>query len=73
VFDLLDNWYRADDFETLAAHFRSALREVDDAWFASLRRHYYPVVGRLIRPGEVGSGCRGGGVQHGPARGARRR
>ena len=45
VFDLLDNWYRGDDFETV---FRITLglplKDVDEDWFLGLRRHYYPVV-----------------------------
>jgi hypothetical protein len=48
VFDLLDNWYRADDFETV---FRItlgvSLREVDADWFASVRRRYLPEVTTL--------------------------
>ena len=55
VFDLLDNWYRADDFETV---FRMTLgvplREVDEAWFAGLRRHYFPVVAVARSATEVG-------------------
>jgi len=54
VFDMLDNWYRADDFETV---FRltigEKLQDVDEAWFASLERRYYPVVGEASRTREV--------------------
>jgi hypothetical protein len=45
VFDLLDNWYRADDFETaFRLTFGRRLPEVDREWFADLKRHYYPAI-----------------------------
>jgi hypothetical protein len=48
VFDLLDNWYRADDFETVfRITFGVPLREVDADWFASVRRRYLPMVATL--------------------------
>ena len=54
VFDLFDNWYRADDFETV---FRittgESLREMDDEWFAGVRRHYLPEVATLNGAPEV--------------------
>jgi Tol biopolymer transport system component len=54
VFDMMDNWYRADDFETV---FRltigEKLRDVDDAWFRSLQRRFYPVVATASRSGEA--------------------
>jgi hypothetical protein len=55
VFDLLDNWYRADDFETVfRITFGVPLREVDEAWFAGLRRRYYPVIAQASSAAEVG-------------------
>ncbi|HET7226990.1 MAG TPA: hypothetical protein VFK69_14885 [Candidatus Eisenbacteria bacterium] len=45
IFDLLDQWYRAEDFETL---FRLVvgvpLKKADDQWYESIRRRYYPTV-----------------------------
>ncbi len=45
IFDLLDNWHRAEDFETV---FRITLgmpiTRVDEEWFGTLRRRYYPVI-----------------------------
>lgn len=45
VFAVLDNWYRADDFETV---FRLAtgvpFAKADRDWFDAVRRRYYPVV-----------------------------
>jgi hypothetical protein len=55
VFDLLDNWYRADDFETVfRITFGLRLREVDEAWFAGLRRRYYPVIAEAVSVSELG-------------------
>ncbi len=54
IFDLFDNWYRADDFETV---FRITLgvplREVDADWYASVRRRYLPTVATLSGAPEV--------------------
>jgi hypothetical protein len=55
VFDLMDNWYRADDFETaFRITFGVPFREVDQAWFAGLRRRYYPVIARASSVADVG-------------------
>ena len=55
IFDMLDNWYRADDFETV---FRITLglklKDVDDEWFNGLRRRYFPVVAVGKRAEDVG-------------------
>jgi hypothetical protein len=55
IFDILENWYRSDDFETT---FRITvgvpLKKVDEEWFASLRRRYYPVVHATQEPAEMG-------------------
>jgi len=54
VFDLLDNWWRADDFETV---FRITLgrklEDVDRDWFDGVRRRYLPVVTVATRAEDV--------------------
>src|SRR5690348_7345467 len=43
VFDLMDQWYRAEDFETaFRIVFGASLGDLDEEWFASLRTRYYP-------------------------------
>lgn len=45
IFDLLDNWWRADDFETtFRITFGVPLKQVDREWFAEMRKRYFPVV-----------------------------
>jgi Tol biopolymer transport system component len=45
VFDLLENWWRGDDFETVfRMTYGERLERLDEAWFESLRRRYYPVI-----------------------------
>jgi hypothetical protein len=45
IFDLFDNWHRADDFETaFRITFGRTVEDADAAWFASVRRRYYPAV-----------------------------
>jgi hypothetical protein len=55
VYDILENWYKSDDFETT---FRITLgvplKTVDKEWFASLKRRYYPVVAQTQEPTEMG-------------------
>ena len=55
VFGILQNWWRADDFETA---FRVTLgisvEQADIAWYASLRRRYYPVAATASDAREVG-------------------
>ena len=54
IFDLLDNWWRADDFETLLRLTLGVpLERVDEDWFASLRRHYYPAAALCSEPQEI--------------------
>ncbi len=49
VFDLMDQWHRADDFETVfRLTFGHRLADLDEEWFESLRRRYYPVVARAF-------------------------
>ena len=55
VFDLMDNWYRADDFETaFRITFGERLKDVDEAWFNGLRRRYYPVVANAVQAEDTG-------------------
>lgn len=55
VFDLMDNWHRADDFETaFRITFGERLKDVDEAWFTGLRRRYYPVVADAVPVADVG-------------------
>jgi WD40-like Beta Propeller Repeat len=45
VFELFDNWYRAEDFETtFRLTFGVPLEEIDRDWFDSLRKRYYPLI-----------------------------
>ena len=56
IFDLLDNWYRADDFETVfKMTLGVSLHEVDDDWYAAVRRRYLPTVATLHTPSEIGT------------------
>jgi hypothetical protein len=55
VFDLLDQWWRADDFETaFRIVFGARLESLDEEWFDSLKRRYYPLVAELAGPDEIG-------------------
>ena len=54
VFDLLDNWHRADDFETVfRLTFGVPLKQMDAEWFASIRRRYLPMVASLRGAPEI--------------------
>jgi hypothetical protein len=45
IFDLFDQWHRAEDFETLfRITFGTSLKDLDDAWYASIKRRYFPAV-----------------------------
>jgi Tol biopolymer transport system component len=45
VFDMMDQWHKAEDFETIFRKtFGRKLAEVDREWFAEIKRRYYPVV-----------------------------
>ena len=54
IFDLLDQWHRADDFETL---FRlvigQKLARADAEWFEAQKRRYYPVVASTRPASEI--------------------
>ena len=48
IFDLMENWYRADDFETtFRITFGIRIERLDEDWFDGLKRRYYPVVATL--------------------------
>ena len=48
IFDLMENWYRADDFDTaFRITFGTSLRKVDEEWFSGLKRRFYPSVAFL--------------------------
>lgn len=65
VFDLLDNWWRADDFETaFRITFGVPLKQVDEEWFDSLRRRYYPSVAHRDAAEDVGRKLSGRGWYH---------
>ena len=54
VFAILQNWWRADDFETaFRVTLGVPLEQVDVAWYASLRRHYYPEAAAENAPNEI--------------------
>jgi hypothetical protein len=45
IFDMFDQWYRAEDFETLfKITYGVPLKDVDEEWFDSIKRHYFPAV-----------------------------
>ncbi len=45
VFDLLDGWYRADEFEALfKLILGESLLDADERWFESVKRRYYPTI-----------------------------
>jgi hypothetical protein len=45
VFDLLEDWWRGDDFETVyRITYGEPVERSDEEWFESLRRRYYPVL-----------------------------
>ena len=55
IFDLFDQWHRAEDFETaFRLTFGIRLQEVDDDWFDTLRARYYPTVATHQKPGDIG-------------------
>jgi hypothetical protein len=56
VFDLMDNWYRADDFETaFRLTYGEKLANVDRDWFEWIKRRYYPNVATLQTASEQGT------------------
>ena len=43
VMDVLDNWYKGDNFEQIVKiTFGEKLEDLDRMWFEDLKRHYYP-------------------------------
>lgn len=56
VFDLMDNWYRADDFETVfRLTYGDKLVNVDRDWHEWIKRRYYPEVASLRTATEQGT------------------
>ncbi len=54
VFDLLENMWRSDTFESLfPITVGRTLHELDEEWFESIRVRYYPAVLTTKRPAEV--------------------
>jgi len=54
IFGILQNWWRADDFETaFRVTLGVSLEQVDIDWYASLRRHYYPEAAAESEPREI--------------------
>lgn len=55
VFDLMDQWHKADNFEAgFLKVFGAKLADVDREWFAELKRRYYPSVATLRTAQEQG-------------------
>ncbi len=45
IFDLFDQWHRAEDFQTLfRITFGIPVEQADEEWFDSVRRTYYPTI-----------------------------
>src|SRR4029453_758384 len=56
VFDLMDNWYRGDDFETVfPPPYGEGLGDVDRDWHEWIKRRYYPEVASLRTASEQGT------------------
>jgi hypothetical protein len=54
IFDLLENAWRAEDFESdFKMTFGRPLEDVDEEWFHAMQQRYYPVVALANRPREV--------------------
>lgn len=54
IFDLLENAWRAEDFETcFRLTYGRPLVDVDEEWFRSLRRRYFPEIEHRARPADV--------------------
>jgi hypothetical protein len=52
VFDLLENWWRGDDFETVwRLTFGESVEETDARWMESVRRRYYPAIAEAVPVG----------------------
>ena len=55
VFDVLDNWWRAEDFETVfRMTYGMTVAQADEDWFESVRARYYPTVAELAKPDKLG-------------------
>jgi hypothetical protein len=50
VFEIFDNWHRGEDFETtFRLTFGVPLADLDEDWFDSIRKRYYPVIAEADR------------------------
>ncbi len=55
IFDLLDNWWRAEDFETaFRITFGERVEQADEEWYEHMRARYYPAVASAQSPDEAG-------------------
>ena len=54
-FDMMDDWYRAEDFETaFRLTIGRPIEDVDAEWFADQRRRFFPVVAQAKEAREIG-------------------
>ena len=54
IFELLENAWRAEDFETcFRLTYGRPLRDADEEWFLSLKKRYFPAVEDRNRPADV--------------------
>lgn len=54
IFELLENAWRADDFETcFRLTYGRPLRDADEEWFLSLKKRYFPALRVRTRPADV--------------------
>lgn len=54
MIELLENAWRAEDFETcFRLTYGRSVEDEDEEWFRSLRKRYFPAVSERARPGEV--------------------
>lgn len=54
IFELLENVWRAEDFETcFKLTYGRALADVDEEWFLSIRKRYFPAVAERNHPADV--------------------
>jgi hypothetical protein len=54
IFDLLENSWRADDFDTdFKLTYGRPLVDVDNEWFLAMQKRYYPVIAEAQRPREI--------------------
>ena len=55
IFELLENAWRADDFESdFRMTYGRPLAEVDAEWFQAMKQRYYPLLAQTQRPFDIG-------------------